>query len=147
NIVNVDPPGAPGTYPTLTSTVYGRGTVTPDYPIVSLVADPAGLPRRVFKFDLNKTETDWELGTKFRAALNMQGSDRYTQWSKRRWFVGGFMFDEKQMLMSPANGHYNIFLQWHDGPDGMTGNPPFSLRLVGGSGVAGNAKITWDVKR
>jgi len=131
----------------LTATELRKGAVTPTYAIARRVTT-AG--KAAVEFRIDKAEAAWAaqpLGV-LRSELMLTSPQQRTPWDHEMWAICGVRIPTSYLLSeSPGGKFYNVIWQLHDGPNGLTGNPPVSFRLVGGNGIAADAYIDTAVRR
>jgi hypothetical protein len=142
-------------YDVVLPTEVQRGVVTPTFPTLQRVRDPADASKWVYYHRINRLEvgidgsevTPASVPDSYRSEVVVaRRGNGYTPTGTEEWAVCGIRLPSYWRLIDTRKDWY-VFFQYHDSSRGLTGNPPIAVGWTGGNGTATQAKFNWIVRR
>ena len=137
--------GAPSYGATMTTTQIQKGAVTPTFPVVQRVADPAGGGFTCFKMTLDGTE-HYGGPSKWRAQIVPSGAAEQHPWGTVLWSVMAAYMTEDMVLQNTAGAPWMLFNSLNQGASSLIRGGGFHLGVDGGNGDASAAALTYEIE-
>lgn len=138
---------------TLTPTEVQKGNVTPTFPMVARIADPAGGGFTVFKHRCSKDEHPYispvtGAPEKWRNALTLTHAvTPYHPWGTVLWHVLAFYFDADMLSKSTADANqWDLMASLNTGASALNKVTGFNLQLIAGNGDPNAAWLKYQIE-
>jgi hypothetical protein len=141
-------------YANMTPTEIRKGEVTPTFPMVRRVADPADGSKWAYHLRINKKEVGIDgrivtvdnVSDSYRCEVSATGTTRFAPAGTEEWAICGIRLPEYWRTIDTTRDWYVLF-QFKDSDNGLTGNPTIAVGWQGGNGNPNACKFNWIVRR